>query len=286
MRRHKSCLYCRLWPRRDLADSREDLEWLLDQGVDVSLTDSRRQDTGFRIGGGFDHSLKVLNNIAKNGDIELFDHIVSRGADPLRSTALHAVSLCRNDGKMAAMIDHLLDHHHMDIEADNEKLRDVFQVLPDSGSPLVCAIYHENVAAVQKLLDRGANPKGSGRTPVTQSIGHYFFSGFLPALDPLLDAGADVDHAFRYAVCRNNAEAAKMCFERGADPTHTLEKWQRMTKRGKLEMSGSESDGEQSEEEVEELDEEQEEEDEEYVESRNRMRMFLETISITAPSMA
>lgn len=191
---------------------------------------------------------------------------------------------------MTAMMDHLLDHHHMDIEADNEKLRDAFQVLPDSGSPLVCAIYHENVAAVQRLLDRGANPKGSGRTPVAQAIGHHFFIGFLPALGPLLDAGADVDHAFRYAVYRNNADAAKMCFERGADPTHTLEKWQRMTKRGTLEMSDSESDaesdGEQIEAEVEELDEEQEEEDEEEVESRNRMRIFLETISKTAPFMA
>lgn len=118
-------LHCRLWSRRDYANSREDLEWLLDQEVDVSLTDLHREDTGLLLGGGqLDHSLNVLNNIAKNGDIELFDHIVFRGANPLRSTALHAVSLCRNVEKMATLIDHLLDHHHMKFEADNERLRE------------------------------------------------------------------------------------------------------------------------------------------------------------------
>jgi hypothetical protein len=230
------------------------------------------KDDGFHLGvGERDHSLKVLNNIAKNGDIELFDYIVSRGADPLRSMSLHAVSLCRDADKMAAMIDHLLDHYHMDIEADNEDLRDFMNAVPDSGSPLICATFHGNVAAVQKLLDRGAKLEGS----VEQAIGDCLFGGFLPALDPLLDAGAGVDQAFRHAVSRNNVDAAKMCLARGADPTHMLEKWRRMIKRRAYETSDSESDGEDDQAEAEEAEGEQEEEDEEGdTESRNRMSVF------------
>jgi hypothetical protein len=266
---------------RDCANSREDLDWLLDRGVDASLTDHYRQDDGFNLGGQLDHSLKILNNIAKNGDIELFDHIASRGADPLRSMSLHTVSLCRDVDKMTAMIDHLLDHYHMDIEADNEDLRDIIQALPDSGSPLICAVYHENIAAVQKLLDKGADVKGP-RFVVAQAIGTLFFDGFIPALGPLLDAGADVDQAFRYAVFRNNVNAARICFERGADSTRTLEKWRRMIKRRAREMSDSESDDGHSEPEAVE----EPEEDEEEAESRNTMNNFLETISIAPTSTA
>jgi hypothetical protein len=281
------CTVANIPSRRDCADSKEDLDWLLDQGVDVSLTDPHRQDNGFNLGGGErDHSLKVLNNIAKNGDIELSDHIVSRGADPLRSMSLHAVSRCRDVDKMAAMIDHLLDHYHMDIEANNEDLRDFFGAVPDSGSPLMCAIFHENVAAVRKLLDRGAELKWS----VKQAIGDCMYGGFLPALGPLLDGGADVDQAFRYAVSRNNVDAAKMCLERGVNPTHILEKWQRMIRRrGRraYEISDSESDGEDDQAEAEEAGGEQEEENEEDdTESRQMMRIFLNAIRNDLPSRA
>ena len=110
-----------------------------------------------------------------------------------------------------------------------------------------------------------------------------FFSGFLPALGHLLDAGADVDYAFEYAVSRNDVDAARICLERGADSTHTLGKWQRMIKRGARALSDSESEEGYSEAEAEEGDEEQEEEDEEKVESRNRMRVFLETINSATP---
>jgi hypothetical protein len=281
------CTVANILSRRDCADSREDLDWLLDQGVDVSLTDPHRQDNGFHLGGGErDHSLKVLNNIAKNGDIELFDHIVSRGADPLRSMSLHAVSRCRAVDKMAAMIDHLLDHYHMDIEADNEDLRDFMNADPDSGSPLMCAIFHENVAAVRKLLERGAKLKWS----VEHAIGDCMYGGFLPALGPLLDGGADVDQAFRYAVSRNNVDAAKMCFERGANPNHMLEKWQRMIRRrGRRAyvISDSESDGEDGQAEADQAGGEQEEEDEEGdTESRKRMRIFLKAICNDLPPRA
>lgn len=180
------------------------------------------------------------------------------------------------------MVDHLLDHYHMDIEANNEDFRvDFFDSGPDSGSPLMLAIYHKNVAAVQKLIERGAKVTLPGLE--TQAIGHWFFSGFLPALGPLLVAGADVDYAFEYAVSRNDVDAARICLERGADSTHTLGKWQRMIKRGARALSDSESEEGYSEAEAEEGDEEQEEEDEEKVESRNRMRVFLETINSATP---
>lgn len=87
--------------------------------------------------------------------------------------SLHTVSLCRDVQKMAAMMDHLLDHHYMDIEANNEDLRDFSNSGPDSGSPLMLAIYHEDVAAVHNLIDRGANVKCQG--PVNQAIVDHFF---------------------------------------------------------------------------------------------------------------
>ena len=74
-----------------------------------------------------------------------------------------------------------------------------------------------------------------------------------------------------------------MCLERGADSTHTLGKWQRMIKRGARELSDSESEEGHSEAEAEEGDAEREDEDEEKVASRNKMRVFLETISSAKP---
>jgi hypothetical protein len=44
------------------------------------------------------------------------------------------------------------------------------------------------------------------------------------ALCPLLDAGLDLGEAFTWAVLWGNVDAAKICFERGADPKNALEK--------------------------------------------------------------
>lgn len=121
---------------------------------------------------------------------------------------------------MAAMVDHLLDVHNMDIEANNEDLRDFFHAAGDSGTPLNCAVYYHNLPAVKKLLDRGSDPEKA----VDQAITNNISEPWLPALGPLLDAGAQASIAFGLAVRYLNVEAAELCLQKGADPTRTLQR--------------------------------------------------------------
>ncbi|OQO11094.1 hypothetical protein B0A48_05349 [Cryoendolithus antarcticus] len=216
---------------QDFADSPKILCWLLEQGIDANRTDHDREESGFRLYGPIEHSLKVLNNIGATGNIELFDHVVARGADPLRSFALHSVSRCKDPEKTVNMIDHLIDVHHMDVNFDNDSLRDYFDDAPDSGGPLHAAIHHQNLVAVQHLLKRGANANGIKRWQDGYGwhncgvldnaiIGRYNSPGpMLSALEPLLDAGASIDSAFSYAVEANRVDAARLCLARGVDPT-------------------------------------------------------------------
>lgn len=106
----------------------------------------------------------------------------------------------------------------MQIEANNEDLRDFYHASGDSGTPLNCAVYYQNLPAAQILLERGANPKKA----VRQSIQDVITEPWLPVLGPLLDAGADPNHAFEVAVDNLNFEAANVCLEKGADPTRVL----------------------------------------------------------------
>jgi hypothetical protein len=190
--------------------------------VDINQTDTQRIDTGARPGQCRDFSLKLLNNVSANGDIAFFDHLVARGAEPHRSLALHSVSRCKDPTKTKAMINHLLDIYHMPIEANNEDLREYFHASGDSGTPLNCAIHRKNIPAIQMLLDRGANPEKA----IDQTIDGLFTESWVPALSLLLDAGADSNYAFEHAVDRLNFEAAKMCLQKGADPTRVLRKQQ------------------------------------------------------------
>ena len=200
---------------RDFADNREVLDWLLDHGADANRTDEHREDEDpmHRIDPARDYSLKVLGRIAATGDIELFDHLVSRGADPQRSIALHRASKCRDPEKAIAMIDHLLDKHHMDIEAKREDFRTTIDSI-DAGTPLNCAVYYRNLATVKHLLGRGAQP----RAATDRAVGLWGLRPFLPALGPLFDAGADADDVLEGAIHTNNIEAARSCIEAGANP--------------------------------------------------------------------
>jgi ankyrin repeat protein len=205
-----------------LSHDQEALDWLLDHGADINRTDEDREDCDFyrRLYGHQDYSLKVLNLIAGRGDIQLFNHLVSRGADPRLSIALHRASKCQDAATCIAMIDNLLDTHHMDIEADNEIFRNRMDFSPDSGTPLNCALYYKNIAAINHLLKRGANPESA----VSHSIGTvYHYGEFLPALGPLLDAGADADAALELAATRDDIEAAAICLSRGANPRPVIE---------------------------------------------------------------
>ena len=216
--------------RRDFLHEREALYWLLDHGADINRTDEDRQDSDyFRVlNGHHDFSLKILNRIAARGDIQLFNDLVSRGANPQLSIALHRASECQDAATCIAMIDNLMDTHLMDIEADNEVFRDRLDYMPDSGTPLDCALYYENIAAINHLLKRGANPKRA----VCHSIGmNYWQAEFLPALGPLLDAGADPDTALGLAATKDDIEAAAICLSRVANPRLVIQSQEARTAR-------------------------------------------------------
>lgn len=263
-----------LMTARDFAHDREALDWLLDHGVDASRTDHKRVDTGRPPGGAHDYSLKVLNNIAARGDIELFDHIVKRGADPHRSLALHCASKCPDPEKATAMIDHLLEVHNMDIEADNEKLRDFFHAAGDSGTPLKCAVYYQNLPAVRKLLERGANPEKAVYTTIDSVIS----APWVPALEPLLDAGASADDALEHAVDHLNFEAARICVAKGADATMVLGKQHSRIARIQAGTFDYERDAEPGAQGY------WSEDDEETAGERRDMRAFLKSASLDKPT--
>lgn len=121
---------------------------------------------------------------------------------------------------MTAMIDHLLDVHHMNIDANNEDLRDFFHAEGDSGTPLNCAVHYHNLPAVEKLLARGSNPEAA----IYRAIAFSISKPWLPAVGPLLEAGADPNLALRIAVGYLQIDAAKICIEKGADPTLVLKR--------------------------------------------------------------
>lgn len=199
----------------DFVSSPELLDWLLDQGADITRTDESRRTARGRhrmMGGGKDYSLEVLNRIAGQGNVELFEHLVNRGAEPSRSLALHRVSECSDSTKLVSMIDCLLDQYHFDIEANNRQFLETGP-RPDFGTPLHVAIYNKNIDAVRYLLKRGADPKSGVRIAVGSII--TVRESWLPALEALLDAGANVDDAFDQAVSVAKVEAARVCLNRG-----------------------------------------------------------------------
>jgi hypothetical protein len=206
---------------RDFAHDRETLDWLLDHGADISRTDTQRLDNGFNLAvESSDNSLHLLNIVAANGDIDLFDHLVSKGADPSRSLALHTASKCQDHEKSRAMVCHLLDKHNMDINVDDRTFRDTFNGVFDEGSPMCSAVIHHNLAVLRELLQRGASFSGPRSWPVSHAV--MAKHGFLPALEPLLRGGADPTRALKTSVKCMNLEAAKTCLEFGADPTPAL----------------------------------------------------------------
>lgn len=146
-------------PIRDFARDRGLLDWLLDHGADIHRSDTQRLDNGFNLAKGeSDSSLHLLNKVAADGDIDLFDHLVSRGAQASKSLALHAACRCHDSDTSVAMIRHLLDVYHMEINSNDEDFRDTIHGAHDIGSPLCSAIIHRNIDAVEELLQHGADP--------------------------------------------------------------------------------------------------------------------------------
>jgi ankyrin repeat protein len=116
------------------------------------------------------------------------------------------------------MVDHLLDKHGMNIETHNKTLRELM-FMRDSGTPIHCAVHYNNLATLEQLLARGADPESG----VNYAIGNFLFTSYLPALAPLLEAGANADRALDRAVGSKNVEAAKICLAHGADLSRVME---------------------------------------------------------------
>jgi hypothetical protein len=101
---------------------------LLDKGADINRPIERNIPKGDR-----DDTVKVLNKAAAQGNIEMFDHLVGRGADPSRSITLHTATQCEDPVKTVAMITHLIEKYRFDVNADEEcgGLRSSFGSLPE-----------------------------------------------------------------------------------------------------------------------------------------------------------
>lgn len=125
------------------------------------------------------------------------------------------------------MIDRLLDHHNMDIEADLADLADPDHFFPDNdaGTPLCYAVICENHAAFRRLLQRGADPQEA----MALAIGSECCGGWLSAILPLLDAVANPDRAIELAVRANNVAAASICLRHGANREVPVEEQRRLT---------------------------------------------------------
>ena len=116
------------------------------------------------------------------------------------------------------MVDHLLDKHGLNIETHNKTLRELM-FMRDSGTPIHCAVHYRNLATLEQLLARGADPESG----VMYAAGSNLFTSYLPALAPLLEAGADATDALDRAVGSKNVEAAKICLDHGADLSRVME---------------------------------------------------------------
>lgn len=218
--------------------------------------------------------MKVLSNVAARGDIELFDHLVSRGADPHRSLALHAVSRCRDAEKSKAMIDHLLDKHGMNIETDSIDLMEIMY-LPDAGTPLHYAVFCKNTDTLKHLLTRGANPTFAMECAISDGL----FKIYLPAIAPLLGAGYDATDALESAVQANSIEAAQICLSHGADPTSAIETLRARDARVRARRQpASKGDTDQREDSHSSEDDEK---DEEGAEQRAQLKSLLESADRT-----
>lgn len=191
---------------RQTVGRREILDWLLDQGVDVnSYSPYRSIKKGDR-----DDTVGVLNEAAALGDTALFDYLVSRGADPKRSIALHEATRCKDPVKTAAIIDHLVEKYNFDVDADDScgGLRDFFGDQPQL--PLDEATSRHNATAVRALLKHGAKSKD-------RSLCTAVLYEAIPEMRILLDVGADATRACFFAARINKLTAARVCLEYGAD---------------------------------------------------------------------
>ena len=144
-----------------MIDNREILDWLLNQGIDINCNTGQDFHLYTNEGPLWDNTCAVLNKAAALGDVEPFDHLVSRGADPSRSVALHMATRCEDPAKTVAMITHLIEQYHFDVNNNDDTCNGLWNKGLGGGLgegvPLNGALVWDNLAAVEVLLKYGAD---------------------------------------------------------------------------------------------------------------------------------
>ena len=197
-------------------DHRPSVEWLIDQGVDINQAEETFNASLPK--GERDQTVAVLQHAARMGDTQLFDYLVSRGADPTKSLALDSACWIGDP----VMIAHLIKKYNFDVNGDDTcgGLRSYRNRAEHGVFPLEKAVYYERLGAIEILMENGADKD--------KALGVAVGNGSQPADRPeplkmLLDAGADPDKAAEKAVWCNNVKALETCFEYGADPAAAKE---------------------------------------------------------------
>ncbi|KAI1084834.1 hypothetical protein F5B20DRAFT_222815 [Whalleya microplaca] len=199
-------------------DSKEVVDWLIDHGAQLKFPQSELRTDLKK--GERDDTIAVLNEAAAQGNMEMFDYLVSRGADPSQCLALHYATLYKpqDPTQVELNIAHLLQRYNYDVNGDDAcnglvKLSD-FTYTGRDGPPLRWAVYHHNVPAIESLLRHGAEASAALLVAVE--------SDDLDALKLLLGAGGDATDACRIAATRSKTDATLICLEHGADPNPAL----------------------------------------------------------------
>ncbi|KAH8803451.1 ankyrin repeat-containing domain protein [Xylogone sp. PMI_703] len=190
-------------------DQREVLDWLLDHGLDINRRGNRELVRGHNKEYG-DRTVAVLDLAAAKGNIDLFDYLVARGAKFAQSNALVRATASQN---AAAMITHLVDTYHFDVNASDEcgGLNEQAPWIVTPVYPLNYAVTYDNIPAIETLLKYGADIQWADSIAIGKKN--------IPALKLLLEAGADPSRNLCYTIRKDFLEGAQLCLEYGGDIT-------------------------------------------------------------------
>lgn len=204
------------------------MDFYLDQGVDIHTIELDLQYSGIRwpVRIGWrknNHSSLFLNQAAQFGDLKMFEHLISRGADVSRSDPLHHAARHKSQDvdTLTSIMEHFINKYNLDINARDKTggipLRfraDRPQWMSRSGQPVRWAAYCYNPAALEALINLGADPAPA----LYVSVSHMR----LDCLEVLLESGYDASEAFALAVSRDEPEAAILALEYGATAEQAL----------------------------------------------------------------
>jgi hypothetical protein len=164
-----------------------------------------------------------LDKAAALGDVDLFNRLVSQGADPSRSEALHRASKCHDEAKSVAMVSCLIEQHNMSTETKlHAGYHEGLDRGAERGTPLCSAIFNRNLPIVSELLRHGGDQQDL-HSAISTATGGPRVEYFEPALLLLLEAGgASAQKVLRQSIFRDNLHAAALSLEHGADAALAL----------------------------------------------------------------